>query len=134
MGDTDKSNYRLRAVSPTNLINKFESFQGNYSPTFPTPTTIPSNNYDSVGSISNCENSKDEENDPRSNVKTFLNKVKNKIPSKEFKTFVKYIKILTDKKAENVNKKEIFIKVQKIFGKENRELYNIFETLLSKTK
>jgi hypothetical protein len=70
----------------------------------------------------------------RNNVKNFLNEVKEKIPAKDFKEFIKYIKILTDKTQQQINRKEIFQEVRKIFGNNFTDLYTRFELLLSLKK
>ncbi len=66
--------------------------------------------------------------DSRDEIKDFLLKVKEKIPGKDFKDFIGYIKMLTDK--NNVcNKKEIINHMNTIFQNQ-RDLYARFEEIL----
>jgi hypothetical protein len=77
----------------------------------------------------------DDSNNSRNDVKLFLNEVREKIPSKEFKEFIKLIKILTDKNNQvPVNRKDIFDKVKILFGMQFRDMYYKFEQLLSVKK
>ena len=66
----------------------------------------------------------------RNDVKEFLREAKKKINPNLFKEFIKCIKSLSEKN-QNVNRKAIFDYVEKIFGKENKDLYSTFEMLLS---
>jgi hypothetical protein len=69
----------------------------------------------------------------RYEVKEFLNTVKEKIPGKEFKEFIKLIKLLTDR--NNIqNKTEIFNLVKILFGERYKDLYDKFEKILSNKK
>ena len=70
-------------------------------------------------------------NSSRNDVKSFLSEVKEKISSKDFKEFIKYIKILTDRSNSVINRKEIFDKVKILFGNEYNDLYKKFELILS---
>ena len=67
----------------------------------------------------------------RLEIKTFLQEVKEKISSKNFKQFISYIKILTDKNGVVLNRTEIFENVRSLFGNENKDLYSKFELILS---
>lgn len=74
----------------------------------------------------------EDNNQSRNEVKVFLNDVREKIPAKEFKEFIKLIKILTDKNNQvSINRKEIFDKVKILFGIQYRDFYLKFEQLLS---
>jgi hypothetical protein len=84
---------------------------------------------------SNFNNSNmNDSNTSRNEVKTFLTEVRERVPPKEFKEFIKYIKILTDKNGVNLNRKETFENVRILFGKEYRDLFHKFEHLLSINK
>jgi len=77
----------------------------------------------------------EDSNQSRNEVKVFLNEVREKIPSKDFKEFIQLIKILTDKNSqEGTNRKEIFDKVKILFGIQYRDMYLKFEHLLSLKK
>lgn len=67
----------------------------------------------------------------RVEIKFFLQEVKEKISPKNFKQFISYIKILTDKNGVVTNRSEIFENVKSLFGIENKELYLKFEQILS---
>jgi hypothetical protein len=67
----------------------------------------------------------------RIEIKSYLQEVKEKIPAHNFKQFIKYIKILTDKNGVIFNRNEIFENVRLLFGTENKELYSKFEHILS---
>lgn len=73
----------------------------------------------------------DANSNSRQEIKIFLNEVKEKIPTKDFKDFIKYIKILTDKNNTTVNQKEIFDNVKILFGYQYKDLYIKFEEILS---
>jgi hypothetical protein len=85
------------------------------------------NNFRKDNNIANDSSSRNE-------VKYFLNEVKEKIPARDFKEFIKYIKILTDKSQVCLNRKEILDNVKSLFGNKQKDLYLRFEQLLSVKK
>lgn len=64
----------------------------------------------------------------RTEIKNFLSEVKEVIPLKDFKDFIKCIKLLTDKSQD---RKEIFNQVKNIFGLNYPYLYCRFEEIIS---
>ena len=69
----------------------------------------------------------------KSEIKNFLLEVKGLLNSKDFKIFIKYVKILTDK-TQSFNKIQLFENIKSIFG-DKQNLYEKFEIiLLSKNK
>jgi hypothetical protein len=112
-----------------------ENFRINYVPVYTNENNnymySPSQNLDILKSPVRTQTS-EESNFSRNEVKYFLNEVRDKIPSKDFKEFIKLIKILTEKNNQgSVNRKEIFDKVKNLFGLQFKDMYNKFELLLS---
>lgn len=117
--DNSYESSKFNNTCNTNMIQVNESSYNYNSLTSPTNTK-------SISIIVNDANSQS-----RNEIKLFLNEVKEKISSRDFKEFIKYIKILTDKSVINVNRKDIFENVKSLFGKEFKDLYEKFELLLS---
>lgn len=124
--------------SPTSLIPSYS----NVSNTCTVPNFNTQNNYQNTSSLStlnspgNASNpyspsNLNDSNASRNEIKLFLVEVKEKIPQREFREFIKYIKILTDKNVGGVNRNEIFESVKKLFGRDYLDLYEKFEYLLS---
>lgn len=110
-----------------------------------TPNFEPSNKYSHNSKLLEADNiinnyhtekenkNKSQAEDSKSDIKNFLSEVKQKIPYPQFKEFIQYIKILTDKN-QAVNRKEIFENVKNIFGNNLKDLYVRFEQLLTVNK
>lgn len=68
----------------------------------------------------------------KGDIKQFLQDVKSKIPREEFKLFIHYIKVLTDKTNTSFSRrKEIAQKIKCLLENENKELSHKFETIIS---
>jgi hypothetical protein len=128
--------------SPTNLIpsnNTGSSTDPNFNTTsnqnnnvtYNTSSNSTLNSPQNPTNLYSPSSQLNDSNVSRNEVKLFLNEVKEKIPQKEFKEFIKYIKVLTHKNVGGVNKIEIFENVRKLFGRDFVDLYEKFEFLLS---
>ncbi len=110
-----------------NNLEKNKFTNNNLSPILATKNNnlINTNNNNNSNPISPKINTNQ---DSRDEIKEFLLKVKEKIPTKDFKEFISDIKLLTDK--NNIcNKKEIINHVNTIF-QNHRDLYMRFEEIL----
>jgi len=133
----DREEFLSSPGSPySNLKNtQNENFRINYVPVYTNDNNnyiySPSQTLDILKSPLRTQNT-EESNVSRNEVKYFLNEVREKIPSKDFKEFIKLIKILTEKNNQgSVNRKEIFDKVKNLFSLQFKDMYNKFEQLLS---
>ena len=132
-------NYGSNTNLNTNpIINHNNNFQQYKASTPLNNIPVSENNYNYVPTthshLLNSPSNMDDSNTSRNEVKTFLNEVREKIPSSEFKEFIKFIKVLTDKSNINLNRREIFENVKSLFGNKYRDLYMKFEMLLSVKK
>lgn len=64
-------------------------------------------------------------------IKQFLKEVKEKVPSNIFKQFIYYVKLLTDKSKNSVDKNSIIDKIKLLFGIEYIDLFLKFQTFVT---
>ena len=94
-----------------------------------------SNNKENTPSINsnqnNINNNNNNENVNKYNVKSYLQEVKSKVNSTMFKEFIKYMKLITTQKNNNLIKEKIINEVKILFGEKYKELYDKFENVLN---
>jgi hypothetical protein len=132
--------YNINPNSPFNALRTqtdhqtINEIKNHYVPVYSNENNVlyTHQNFDTFKSPPRNNQITEENNQSRNEVKVFLNEVREKIPAKEFKEFIKLIKILTDKNNQvSINRKEIFDKVKVLFGIQFRDMYFKFEQLLS---
>lgn len=81
-------------------------------------------------SINNASSSMKDNSQWKSDVKKYLNEVKDKVEPQLFHEFITYIKIMTGKSNSSTNKKEIIDKVKELFGTQHYDLFQKFEMIV----